>query len=399
MITTAEARQACLALTRRLETETCPLAQAAGRVLAADLVAGRDQPPFASAAMDGYAVQNALVSPGAGFQVVGTAAAGHAWEGRLTPGEAVRIFTGAPVPQGADRVIIQEDVTREGDRIRLAEGLDPGPYIRPAGMDFPRGFRLPAPRRLGPADLALAAAMNHAELPVTRRPDVALIATGDELVPPGTAPAPDQIVASNSYGLKALIEAAGGRARLLPIARDTTPALTDAFDMADGADLIVTLGGASVGDHDLVAAVAAERGLERAFYKIAMRPGKPLMAGKIGATAMIGLPGNPVSSMVCGYIFILPMLRAFLGLPADPPRLSPARLTVPMGPNGPREHYMRAQISQAETGPEITPADSQDSALLTRLAEANAFLVRPPHDPARAAGDLVSSIPLSAFFD
>ncbi len=395
MISVEEALAACLALTRILERETVPLAEAAGRVLAEPIFATRDQPPFEGSAMDGYAVRDADVAPGAVLQVIGEAPAGRAWAGAVAPRQALRIFTGAPIPEGADRVVIQEDVTRDGDQITLGERLDQGRHIRPAGGDFRAGQRMEAPRRLAPADLALAASMNAAELTVTRRPVVALIATGDELVSPGESPRADQIIASNTYGLKALIEAEGGQARLLPIARDTKASLEQVFDLAEGADLIVTVGGASVGDHDLVGAVAADRGLERAFYKVAMRPGKPLMAGRLGGAVLLGLPGNPVSAMVCGHVFLVPMLRAFLGLPTGERRRLSARLGVDLPANGPREHYMRADVMPGNDLPDITPFSSQDSSLLSVLSQANALMVRPPSDPARGAGEIVTYLPLS----
>lgn len=393
MIPVAEALAHCLALTRPLEAETVPLAEAGGRVLANSVLATRDQPPFAASAMDGYAVRAADAVPGARLSVVGEAPAGRAWAGTVGPGQALRIFTGAPIPDGADRVVIQENVTRSGDEITISGGDGTSDNIRPAGVDFRAGHRIEAPRRLGPADVALAAAMNHPTLPVTRRPEVALIATGDELVPPGATPRADQIIASNSYGLKALIEAEGGHARLLPIARDTEESLADTFALAEGADLIVTIGGASVGDHDLVGQVAGALGLDRAFYKVAMRPGKPLMAGRLGPAALLGLPGNPVSSMVCGHIFMVPMLRAFLGLPAGERRRQRARLMCELPENGPREHYMRAEMLEGNDLPEVTPFPNQDSSLLTRLARSNCYLVRPPHQPALREGDVVEVLP------
>jgi molybdopterin molybdotransferase len=389
MIPVAEALERLLSLVAPLPAEEVALDRAAGRVLARPLEALRDQPPFAASVMDGYAVAADEVRPGAAFTLIGTAAAGHPFGGAVGPGQAVRIFTGAPVPEGATRVVIQEDAGRDGERIVLGGRLDPETYIRPAGADFRAGQAL-APRRLGPADIALLAAMNHGLIPVVRRPVVALIATGDELVQPGEEPGPGQIIASNTYGLAAMIRAAGAEARLLPIARDTETSLATAFRLAEGADLIVTIGGASEGDRDLVAGVAAGLGMERSFYKVAMRPGKPLMAGRIGAAAMLGLPGNPVSAMVCGTVFLIPMLDRMLGLPAGPRARRSVRLAAALGPNGPREHYMRARID----GDRITAAERQDSALLSVLAEANALLVRPPHDPARAAGDSVEAIAL-----
>ncbi len=326
--------------------------------------------------------------------VMGTAPAGHAWRGVIEPGQALRIFTGAPIPQGADRVIIQEDTTRNGDTITLGNDLSPGPHIRPAGADFTIGDHMTAPRRLGPADLALAAAMNAPVVTVTRRPIVALIATGDELVPPGATPRDDQIIASNVYGLKAMIEQEGAIARILPIARDTETSLSYVFDMARDADLIVTIGGASVGDHDLVGPTAEKLGLKRAFYKVAMRPGKPLMAGKLGGAALLGLPGNPVSALVCGALFLRPMLRAFLGMPDVKPKICKACLTQDIAANGNRTHYMRAHVSPGNDIMHITPFPSQDSALLTVLAQANALLIRPAEHPAQNSGQIVNYIDL-----
>jgi molybdopterin molybdotransferase len=345
--------------------------------------------------MDGYAVRTEDCHPGAVLSVVGEAAAGHGWGGQVNPGEAVRIFTGAPVPAGAARVVIQENVTRSGTRITLGDRLDSSTNIRPEGADFASDFTLAAPRQLGHSDLALLAAMNAGHVAVTRKPEVAIIATGDELVMPGETPNPDQIIASNLFALKAMIEAAGGRARLLPIARDNEASLMTVYEMAMGADLIVTIGGASVGDHDLVAQVAARFGLQQSFYKIAMRPGKPLIAGAFGdGTPYLGLPGNPVSAIVCGHLFVLPMLRAMLGLSDVFPPVLRARLAAPLEGNGPRAHYMRARLAEDATGRSVTAHDRQDSALLTVLVGANALLIRPPHDGPRAAGDMVEVLPL-----
>ncbi|MEL6509396.1 MAG: gephyrin-like molybdotransferase Glp [Pseudomonadota bacterium] len=390
MISVAEARAKTLALVAQKDIEIVPLIEARGRVLVQDAVAKRAQPPFAASAMDGYAVRLEDAGPGAVLRVVGEAAAGHAFTGAIKPGEAVRIFTGAPIPQGATRVIIQEDVTRNGTSITLSKHPEENHFIRPAGGDFTVGDRLSAPRLLAPADLALLAAMNLNNIPVSCKPSVAIIATGDELVMPGESPAEDQIIASNCFGLHAMVEAAGGDPRLLPIARDSQASLKTAIELARGSDLIVTIGGASVGDHDLVGSVAAELGLERAFYKIAMRPGKPLMAGHLAGSAMLGLPGNPVSAMVCGQLFMLPMIQKMLGLPTEAPVLQSAPLTAPLSANGRREHYMRARL----TPKGIAAFDRQDSSLLTVLADANALIVRPVDDPARPVGDVVSYLPI-----
>ena len=394
MISVAEALENCLSLVVPLPVEHVPLARAAGRYMAEPALARRDQPPFDASAMDGYAVSGDPVA-GDSFTVVGEAGAGHHWAGTLNQGEALRIFTGAPLPQGANRVVIQEDVIREGQRITVKPGADAASHVRPAGQDFAAGSTL-SPRRLRPADLALLAAMNHPEIPVTRRPVVALIATGDELVMPGETPRADQIIASNSFALKAMFEAEGAEVRLLPIARDTEESLRVVFGLAEGADLIVTTGGASVGDHDLVGKVAMDLGLQRRFWKLAMRPGKPLMAGRMGSAAMLGLPGNPVSSIVCAHLFILPMIRKMLGLPPDDLSPAPRRavLAQAVEANGPRAHYMRARLIAGPGLPGILAFERQDSSLLSVLAEADALLIRPVGDIARAAGEEVSYLPI-----
>ena len=390
MISVSDALSHLFDLVTATEVEAVPLRQAAGRVLARDVVATRTQPPFAASSMDGYALRQTEVEPDAMFKVIGEAAAGHRFDGVVKAGQAVRIFTGAPGPEGADFVVIQEDTTRRGDLIMLGHDIGPKTNIRPAGGDFHAGDTMDAPRLLRPADIALLASMNVATVPVYAKPRVAIIATGDELVQPGEVPNPDQIIASNTYGLAALLEQHGAQCRMIPIARDTVPSLTQAFIMAQDADLIITIGGASVGDHDLVAPVAAQMGMEQAFYKVAMRPGKPLMAGRLRDAPMIGLPGNPVSAMVCGTVFVVPVLRKMLGLPAAPA----ARVDLPLGvdlpANGPREHYMRAMVRDGA----VLPEDNQDSSLLGILSRADVLMVRPPHDGARTAAEIIGCIPL-----
>ncbi|WP_419738025.1 gephyrin-like molybdotransferase Glp [Ruegeria sp.] len=382
MITVEDARALLFDLVETLPVETVPLAEAAGRVLSQDVSATRDQPPFAASSMDGYAVKAAEVELHAMFKLVGESAAGNRFDGVVGPGQAVRIFTGAPVPEGADFVVIQEDVDRKGDLITISD--DPGQKtnIRPAGIDFTKGTTISAPRVIRPEDMALMAAMNIPQVPVARKPQIALISTGDELVMPGEVPGPDQIIASNTFGLKALLERKGAHVRILPIARDTASSLETAFGLAKGADLVVTIGGASVGDYDLVSEVSEALGMDRSFYKIRMRPGKPLMAGRMGDAAMVGLPGNPVSAMVCGYLFLVPLVRRMLGLEAILNPFKTAVLTEPLAANGPREHYMRAIVD--ENG--IRACADQDSSLLSVLADANALLMRPPKDPAWPAG-------------
>ncbi|CAM8664968.1 MoeA Molybdopterin biosynthesis enzyme [Paracoccaceae bacterium] len=393
MITVEEALQRCFALVTPLPSEPVPLRQAAGRVLATPASARLTQPPFDASAMDGYALGRSG-DAGAAFTVIGEAGAGHGFAGTLAPDQAVRIFTGAPLPKSAETIAIQEDVTTYSTNITLTAPARPGANIRKRGQDFAQGDTLSAPRRLTSKDLALLAAMNIPEVNASRRPVVALIATGDELVMPGDQPGPDQIVASNLFALEAMARAEGAEVRMLPIAHDTEDDLRQVFQLAEGADLIVTIGGASVGDHDLVGKVAADLGLERAFWKIAMRPGKPLMAGRLGASLMLGLPGNPVSAIVCGHLFLLPMLRAMQGLPATPAPTAQAILAEDVGPAGPRVHYMRARLSPGDGLPRITPFASQDSALLRILTEADALLIRPQDDGPRRAGERVEYLPL-----
>ena len=389
MISVSEALTRICALAAPVGIETVPLLQASGRVLAEDAVARRTQPPFPASAMDGYAVARADAVPGDSFDVIGEAVAGRAFDGSLGPGQAVRIFTGAPVPPGGARVLIQEDITREGDRITLGETPDTAHHIRPAGVDFTAGFRLTALRRLTAHDIALLAAMNLPEVTVRRRPEVAILCTGDELVLPGEDPGPDQIVASNGFGLAAMLENAGASAHLLPVARDNAASLTAAFGLAEGADLVVTAGGASVGDHDLIGGDAGAFGIAAEFHRIAMRPGKPVLAGRIGDAAFVGLPGNPVSSLVCAHVLLRPMIDVFLGLPAGPAPTQAMPLAAPLGKNGPRQHYMRAR----RAGGAVELFASQDSSLLSVLARADCLVVRVPNAPEAAAGDLVDILP------
>ncbi|MEM9523968.1 MAG: gephyrin-like molybdotransferase Glp [Pseudomonadota bacterium] len=390
MISVEEALARLLERADPLPVEIAPLTEAAGRVLARPLAAARDQPPFDSSMMDGYAVRNAETVPGAVFQVVGEAAAGHALDREIGPHQAARIFTGAPMPKGADRVVIQEDTTREGDRIALRGTLDSSIHVRRTGSDFQTGSMMDAPRILRPSDLSLLASMGHARLPVARRPVVALLTTGDELVMPGARPGPDQIVASNAIGLAAMIQAHGGHPRLLPIARDNAASLNEAFQLCEEVDLIVTIGGASVGKHDLIGPATRRLGMTPSFHKVAMRPGKPLMAGRLRGIPLMGLPGNPVSALVCGEVFLVPVLRAMLGLAKGPRPTQKAILGCDLGPNGPRAHYMRAH--RTETG--VIAFDRQDSALLSVLAKADCLLIRPPGQDPLTEGATVDILPV-----
>lgn len=395
MIAVDEALRRCLALAAPLDSESAALGAAHGRYMSAPATASCDAPPFDAAAMDGYAVIGDPVA-GARFRVIGEAGAGHAWHGTLSEGQAARIFTGAPMPAQATRVVIQEDVLREGDEITLRADADTGRNIRPAGQDFRAGDTL-SPRLLGAGDIALLAAMNIPHVRVTRRPIVALIPTGDELIMPGETPKMGQITASSVFALQAMCRDAGAEVRILPIARDNLDHLTAVLKMAEGADLILTTGGASAGDHDLVARAFDMVGMSLEFHKIAMRPGKPLMAARWGTRAVLGLPGNPVSSVICAQLFAIPMLRAMLGYPEDARAQQPRRavLTTCVAANGPRSHYMRAKLTISDDSPpRIAPFERQDSALLSVLAQANALIIRPPHDAARGAGCSVSYIAL-----
>ena len=389
MISVEEAQKLIADLLRPVGTEEVALSEAGNRVMRKSAKAERDQPPFAASAMDGYAIRKSDLAAGKTLTVIGEIAAGHFTQYDLAPGQAVRIFTGGALPKGADYILIQEDTDRSGDQITVRANFDTNPYVRPAGGDFRKGFELPAPRAITHADVALLAAMNQPKITVSMRPVVALIPTGDELVWPGETPRSDQIISSNNFGLKAMLEAEGAEVRLMPIAADTIAALNNVFELSRDADLIITLGGASVGDHDLVQNTAQSKGLELAFYKLAMRPGKPLMAGMLGDTPMIGLPGNPVSSMVCAHVFIRPAIRALLGLGYTCPPSQTAVLTKDIGPNGKRAHYMRAIVKQSDGGWHCTPNERQDSSLLGVLSQSNALMIRPVGDPARKSGDVV----------
>ena len=376
-----------------LPSESVALIQALGRTLAADLAALRTQPPFANSAMDGYALRGADTAKApARLRVIGESAAGHEFSGRVGPGEAVRIFTGAPIPAGADAVLVQEDAERDGDTLIVAAALAPARNIRAAGIDFAAGeVLLPAGRRLTPRDLALAAAANHAQLAVRRRPRVGVLATGDELVMPGATPGPAQIVASNNFAVAGIVEACGGEVFDLGIAVDELGALAGAFRRAEAlaVDVLVTLGGASVGDYDLVQKALVGAGLELSFWRIAMRPGKPLMHGKLGPIHVLGLPGNPVSAIVCALLFLRPLLRALQGDPQAGADMSePARLGVDVGANDMRQDYLRATLARGADGlPVVTPFGAQDSSLVKVLAQADALLLRPPFAPAAKRGD------------
>ena len=382
-----------------LGPETIALGDAAGRVLSADIPALRTQPPFHASAMDGYAVRAGDAGKQAVLTVIGEVAAGQTAAVTVEPGTAMRIFTGAPVPSGADAILIQENARTHADgTITITEPVSPGNAIRPAGLDFAEGQGLlAAGTRLTPAALGLAAAGGHASLPVWRKPRVAVLSTGDELVAPGQTPGPGQIVSSNSIALAALLSRAGADVSDLGIARDTPEALEEALDraLALAPDLLVTIGGASVGDHDLVRPVLTGRGMDLAFWKIAMRPGKPMMAGRFGAMRVLGLPGNPVSSFVTATVFAVPLVEALAGRTGDD-RMIKASLAHELPGNGDRTHYMRACRTIGTDGAvTVSVFENQDSSLLSFLAAADCLVVRPAHAPAAPAGEEVPILPLS----
>jgi molybdopterin molybdotransferase len=387
----AEALARVLADARPLPGEQAPLTEAHGRVLADDVAALRTQPPAAVSAMDGYAARAADVAQvPARLKLVGEVAAGHPFEGRVGAGEAARIFTGGVIPPGADTIVIQEHTTREGDTVVVAKSAGPGKHVRVEGLDFARGATLLGKgRRLTDRDLALAAAMNHPRLTVHRRPKLAVLATGDELVMPGATPGFGEIVYSNGYATMALARREGCEIIDLGIAPDrleeTAAAVRRARDAS--ADVLVTSGGASVGDYDLVQKALAAEGLALSFWKVALRPGRPMMHGRLGAMHVLGLPGNPVSAYVCAVLFLVPLIRRLIGRADVEPRLEAALLGCDLPENDERADYLRATLAPGPDGiPVATAAKMQDSSMLTPLAQADCLLVRAPHAPAAKAG-------------
>jgi molybdopterin molybdotransferase len=373
-----------------LAGETVPLGEAFDRVLAEPVVALRTQPPFDASAMDGYAVRAADVTTvPARLSVIGTAAAGRGFHDRVAAGQAVRIFTGAPLPEGADAIVVQENV-RELDRgaVEVLEPAAPSRHIRPVGLDFSVGdILLEQGRRLDPAALSLAACANRPTVSVVKRPLVAIISTGDELLPPGSEPGPGQIISSNAYGVAATAASVGARALDLGIAPDGRAEIAALVRKAAeaGADVIVTLGGASVGDHDLVHDVLAGEGMMLDFWKIAMRPGKPLMFGRLGKIRCVGLPGNPAAGLVCSQLFLRPLL-AGLGGREHRQDFRGATLGAAMPANDLRQDYVRAVVTETESGLVATPFGVQDSSMLKTMADANGLVVREPFAPAAPAG-------------
>jgi molybdopterin molybdotransferase len=392
LLPAAEALARILDGVKPTATEIVPLAQAQNRILAKPVLAKRDQPPFQSSAMDGYAVR-AGDSPV--LKVAGTSQAGAGYRGTLKPGTAIRIFTGAPVPKGADAVLIQENAKREDDRITVLEPVSPNQNIRRKGLDFAKGdVLIEAGTRLTARHMMLAAAANCAELSVRARPRVAILSTGDELVAPGEKPGSDQIVSSNSTGLAALIHQCGGEPVELGIVPDNLTKIRRAIRKAEGCDVLLTTGGASVGEHDLVQAALDAEGIKLSFWKIAMRPGKPLMFARKARQRILGLPGNPVSAFVCARLFLKPLLDSLLGLnAAEAP--SKALLAAPLKANGDRQDYIRARLARGADG-RLTaePFATQDSSMQRLLSQANGLIIRPPFTPASDAGATVDVLEL-----
>ncbi len=396
MIAVQDAINRLIELAPATETEEVFIGDASGRVLAEAVMAQRNQPPFNTSAMDGFAIKENDAQSGNSLTVTRTIPAGASVPDFVTRnGEAVRIYTGAPVPSGTDRILIQEDVHDHGTRIVIKDEFERHSFVRSLGSDFKKGFKVSPPQVLTPKLISLLAAMNAATVKVYRKPLVTIVPTGDELVMPGHIPASHQIVASNIFGLKSLLEANGCRVSLLPIAKDNAQSVTSILKLAAESDLVVTVGGASVGDFDLVQDGASQLGYAFSFYKIAMRPGKPLFAGRNSTNLLVGLPGNPVSALVCGYVFLIPVIQTMQGL--DPTGLQRfwARLKTPLASNGPREHYARAVVDHSTGEAVIAVHERQDSSLLKVLHESNALLIRKPGERAKEPGERAQYINLS----
>ncbi|MGH7068193.1 MAG: molybdopterin molybdotransferase MoeA [Acetobacteraceae bacterium] len=398
MLSVEEARARILALLRPTATEVVALSQAFGRVSAEPVVARCTQPPCDVSAMDGFALSSAAGTAGVRLRVIGSAPAGHPFSGSVAQGEAVRIFTGSVMPAGTDAVLLKEDATDAGSSVVVGGAIEAGRFIRRAGQDFSAGETLiPAGRRLTARDIGLAAAANFPWLAVRRIPKVAILATGDEIALPGERVPPGGLVSSNAHALAALVRAGGGEPAVLPIARDDVEAIAEAAVAARGMEMLITTGGASVGDHDLVQAGLQRLGFVLDFWKVAMRPGKPLIAGRVGEVPMLGLPGNPVSAMVCAILFLLPALARLAGLNGEGPATEEALLGSAVEANDGRADHLRAKLSRDGHGRLVATAFArQDSSLMRLLAAAEALIVRPPNAPALPRDSVVPVIRLDA---
>jgi len=396
LIPVAEARARILSGVATSAEEWMSLDRAGGRVLAQDVAARRTQPPADLSAMDGYAVRAADTESGNPLKLIGESAAGHGFHGAIAPGETIRIFTGAPLPEGADAILIQEDARADGETVHPTEAVTPGTYVRPKGLDFRAGQEgLKAGQHLSARHIGLLAAMDVPWVSVRRRPRIALLSSGDELVRPGEPLGPDQIISSNALSVAEIVRTTGGEPVDLGIAPDEPGALIRAAQQAAGCDLLVTLGGASMGDHDLVQGIMADDGNALDFWKIAMRPGKPLMFGRFQDLPMLGLPGNPVSSMVCAVIFLRPAIRQMLGLaePVEPPHQG--ILGRDLSANDRREDYLRSKLEIDGNGRTVlTPYPRQDSSMISVMSQAGGLAIRPANAPAAHAGDPISYVPL-----
>jgi len=397
MLSVEEARARILAALSPTPAETVALPEAAGRVAARPVISRVTQPPADVSAMDGYAVRAGDAVAGARLAVVGSAPAGHPFEGGVGPGQAVRIFTGGLVPEGADAILLQEDAEAAAGSVTVTETVRAGRWIRRRGLDFAEGEAVVAAgRRLTARDIGLAAAANNAWVAVHRRPRLGILATGDEIALPGDPIPPGGIVSSNAHALAALVRAAGGEPVVLPIAPDDSRAIAEAARAARACDMLVTTGGASVGEHDLVQAALGPQGFALDFWKIAMRPGKPLIWGRLGETPVLGLPGNPVSALVCGVVFLVPALARLSGLEATEVPRRNAIAGAPLAENDRRFDHLRARLSLGEDGGLVATAfEMQDSSMLATLARADALILRPPHAPALPAGATVEVIVLA----
>jgi len=397
MLSVRDAHARVIAAFEALPSETVSVAEAAGRVLAVSPKARLTQPPADLSAMDGYAVRAADVpAVPMVLTLAGQAPAGGSYDRALKPGEAVRIFTGGPLPMGADSIVIQEDTEADGPKITILEAPRLGRHVRKAGLDFSAGDQpLATGRTLTTRDVALAAAMNHPWLSVHRKPRIAILSTGDELVMPGEPVGRNQIVSSSGIAVAALVRGWGGEPTLFDIVRDDARLIENCIAAGAQHDLLITLGGASVGDHDLVQGALKAQGFDMDFWKIAMRPGKPLMFAARDRARVLGLPGNPVSTMVCALLFLKPAMERMLAQPGDLVRTQPARLAVDVKANDQREDYVRSRLAHGVDGSLIVdPHPVQDSSMLSVLAACDGLMIRPPHDPARRAGDVVHVVDL-----
>ena len=392
MISKKEALTLLLSLAKRMPVESIAINNCFERVLANSLEAKCTHPPTDVSAMDGYAMNKLDKKAGRVLKIIGESAAGKSFPNALKRGETLRIFTGASLPAGSNCVVIQEDVTRENEKVTLNKNIDQNDFVRSKGFDFVQGFKVKAPVRLKPATISLLAAMNYSEIPVFKKPNVALIATGNELISPGGLIGPDKIVSSIPYGLSAMLQSFGAVPTIFPIAKDDFTDIKNKLSDAKTYDLILTIGGVSAGNYDLVKRAAQEIGLKIKFHMVAMKPGKPLLAGELASCPLIGLPGNPVSAMVCSQLMVKPLINKMLGIDSEFSTKVQARLTKPLPKNGAREQFIRGTISISKNELMVSPLDRQDSSLLSELRKADVLIVRPQNDPSLSTNELVDII-------